>query len=78
LAVINRALTTLQLWVSAVPGQFDNLRYWLNLARDSRAAARQVSDECSRRTLLLIARRYEIMAERAKHRLDRGWSLKSA
>jgi hypothetical protein len=50
-------------------GPFDDPNYWLKLALDSRAKADLMVDPYSKRTLLLIAQRYEIMAERARGHL---------
>ena len=53
-------------------GHFDDPEHWLKLARDSRVSAEWITDAYSKRTLLLIAQRYEMMAERAKRRSDEG------
>jgi hypothetical protein len=53
-----------------VSGSLDLPEYWLKLAQDSRAAAEQISDPYSKRTLLLIAQRYETMAGRTKRKAE--------
>jgi hypothetical protein len=62
----------------AVSGPFDNSEHWLKLADESRVAATHMSDPFSKRTLLLIAQRYEIMAERAGQRAAQEASRKKA
>jgi hypothetical protein len=51
-----------------LPDKFDDPEHWLTLAAETRAAAEQMADSHSKRTLLLIAQRYEIIADRAKRR----------
>lgn len=43
---------------------------WLKLAEEARLHAAQIHDPYSKRTLLLIAQRYEMLAERARHAKD--------
>jgi hypothetical protein len=57
---------------------FDDPEYWLKLAQDSRATAERIADPFSKRTLLLIAQRYEMMAERAKYMTEQEATLKRA
>ena len=59
-------------------GPFDDPEHWLKLAQESRATAELMSDPFSKRTLLLIAQRYVIMAERAKQRSEQETSQKHA
>lgn len=39
--------------------------HWLTLAREARARAGALGDPFSKRTMLIIAQRYELLAERA-------------
>ena len=48
------------------------------MAQESRAAAHFMADPFSKRTLLLIAQRYEMMADRAKKNAEEGALLKQA
>jgi hypothetical protein len=59
-------------------GAFDDPEHWLKLAQDSRAAAEKLVDPFSKRTLLLIAQRYDLMADRAKQRAEEEVALKQA
>jgi hypothetical protein len=59
-------------------GSFDLPEYWLKLAQDSRAEAEQISDPYSKRTLLLIAQRYAMMAVRAKQKTEEKAAQKRA
>lgn len=51
-------------------GLFDDPSHWRGLAANNRNAAAQMVDPYSKRTLLLIAQRYDLMAERAQRRLE--------
>jgi hypothetical protein len=64
--------------VVILSGPFDDPEHWLKLAQDTRATAQFLTDPFSKRTLLLIAQRYELMAERAKKTIEEGASLKQA
>jgi hypothetical protein len=66
------------IWWHALSGKFDDPEYWLTVANESRATAQFMGDSYSKRTMRLIAQRYEIMAERAKRRSEEQAALKSA
>lgn len=51
--------------------------HWLKLAREARARAQGLSDPFSRRTMLSIAQRYEILAEREERRAKESAKDKS-
>lgn len=54
----------------------DSEQHWGKLADDARASAQSIHDDYGKRTLLLIAERYDMLAQRAK--LKAGASPKGA
>jgi hypothetical protein len=56
--------------VIALSAAFDDPEHWLKLAQDSRVTADKMADPFSKRTLLLIAKRYDLAAARAKQRTE--------
>jgi len=56
--------------------KFDDPQHWVNMAAEARGAAEAMRDVYSKRALLLIAQRYEELAERIKRRSEQTLAKK--